>query len=589
MLVVLTGLGFPAYYARENLRQDILNQAIATATREAKALSAVLDALPSSLRNMEEIQDLFSQFSRRMGVRLTYVDNDGNVLVETGRDPGEMDNHRERAEIRTALDYGSGSAVRDSASLQQTYIYAAQTLHGVKDALPPGVLRVALRYSGVEDRLFSVLHEWLLVLAVTTALSLLLAWALSARVEKSLRMMFEMVESIARGTPGNHLAEMETGPEFTTLAAAVKSMADRIDDNIRTIAQQKAQLETILDIMDEGVLVLDVEGRISLVNKALTRLFPQLAEGKDPRKVLPLPELQRALDSLREKPRDWIEVSTLQVTPRPNQVLSVHLVRPRVAMHDVWCVAVFHDVSEIVRLMHMRRDFMANVSHELRTPLTVIQGTAETLLDLPDNADNAADIRARFLGVIMRHATHMACMVEDLLHLARIESGSLPMNIAPTDAAQLVHNVLGHVLAGRPELTERGIVVECHLPEEKDGGLEIMADAHFLSQVFRNLLENAIRHTPDNSVIRVSGMRWVSQYGPEAVFSVSDNGPGFPPDDLLRVFERFYKVEKHRTNPPSTGLGLAICKHIVERHKGHIWAENAPGGTVRFTVPLKIK
>lgn len=596
MLVVLVGLAVPAYFARENLRRDIVNETVVMASRDANTLGRLLHSSTRRrpLITLEQVKLLFEHFSDQYNTRVTYISDAGQVLVETGRDLINMGNHADREEVRQAIATGRGHSIRFSTTMDREYVYAAESVNSIPGLLPKGVVRVAMAYSGVEERLMVLMRQWLLVLSGATLLALALSYALAGRLEKSLRDMIRVVESIAVESTQDRRTLSAPDPEFVTLMAAVNDMADRIDDNIRTIAQQKAQLETILDTMDEGVLVVGSDNRISLVNKALQRLFPQVEEGRTPEQIFTLPDLVAALDTRGERPGDWIEVSALQLTPRANQVLSVHLARPRAPVHGISCVAVFHDISEMVRLHQMRRDFMANVSHELRTPLTVIQGTAETLLDLPtgDEMDEADEInRDRFLGIIMRHATHMTRMVEDLLHLARIESGSLPMKIEPLDAYTLVNTVMLHVLGNPGGAGPRSIRVECRLPTPEDGGLSIRADPHFLSQVFRNLLENAIRHTPDSGQIVITGVRWATRHGPEAVFAVSDNGPGFPEEDLHRVFERFYRVEKHRATipgTPSTGLGLAICKHIVERHSGRIWAENAVGGTVRFTIPLHV-
>ena len=286
---------------------------------------------------------------------------------------------------------------------------------------------------------------------------------------------------------------------------------------------------------------------------------------------------QQALDELLSAPQDKPRLITLEVEPRPDMILSVQFIRPREAIHDVLAVAVFHDISEMARLMRVRKEFVANVSHELRTPLTAIAGYAETLRD---SAAEDPSICAKFAETILRNAQHMGTMVEDLLKLSRIESGAVPMEMETVKAASILSDV---TTACQPQTAAHNLTLETDI----DPALTVRADPHFIGQVFRNLIENACRYAPEGSTIKVSGGKRLDHNGlPEALFMICDDGPGIPQADIARVFERFYRVEKHRSSPASTGLGLAICKHIVERHGGRIWAEPGPGGCLQFTLPL---
>ena len=434
----------------------------------------------------------------------------------------------------------------------------------------------------VEERIAQSERQWLAIVGLATLIALLFAYGLSTHLERSLKEMIRVVESIATGPAGQgsrRRLHILPGREFRRLARAVNEMADRTEEHLRTIAENKAQLKTILDVMNEGVLVIGEKGRIRLVNPALVRLFPQAkdAEGKFPVEVIPAAEIQQALDELLSAPQDKPRLITLEVEPRPDMILSVQFIRPREAIHDVLAVAVFHDISEMARLMRVRKEFVANVSHELRTPLTAIAGYAETLRD---SAAEDPSICAKFAETILRNAQHMGTMVEDLLKLSRIESGAVPMEMETVRAAGLLSDV---TTACQPQTAPHGLKLETDI----DPALAVRADPHFIGQVFRNLIENACRYAPEGSTIRVSGGKHLDGNGlPEALFTIRDDGPGIPQADIARVFERFYRVEKHRSSPASTGLGLAICKHIVERHGGRIWAEPGPGGCLQFTLPL---
>ncbi|MFR0874142.1 MAG: sensor histidine kinase [Bilophila wadsworthia] len=229
-------------------------------------------------------------------------------------------------------------------------------------------------------------------------------------------------------------------------------------------------------------------------------------------------------------------------------------------------VAVFHDISEIARLMRVRKEFVANVSHELRTPLTAIAGYAETLRD---SAAEDPSICAKFAETILRNAQHMGTMVEDLLKLSRIESGAVPMEMETVKAASILSDV---TTACQPQTAAHNLTLETDI----DPALTVRADPHFIGQVFRNLIENACRYAPKAPP---SGFRQEAPRPQRAAGSAVHDmrrRPGIPQADIARVFERFYRVEKHRSSPASTGLGLAICKHRRAPRRADL-AEPGPG------------
>ncbi len=578
LAVVVVTLVLPGLYVRHAIKEEGIAETVRSAEREAGL--AVL--LLGEAAGPEELPRVLDAIKKKLSLRVTFIDQAGKVLAESDRrhvDPADMDNHADRVEIINAAQNGVGISIRHSNTLDTDLVYVAVPFPSVRN-MPSGFIRVAAPLDRVEARIAASERQWLGIIGLALLLALGISYALSSRLERSLREMIRVVEGIATDPDGRirgrRRLHVLPGREFRRLARAVNDMADRTEDHLRTIAEHKAQLKTILDSMDEGVLVVGAQGRIRLVNPALTRLFPLTAqaEGKLPVEVVPVAEIQQALDTLLASPReDKTKLIALEVEPRPETVLSVHLIRPREAAHDVMAVAVFHDISEMARLMRVRKEFVANVSHELRTPLTAIIGYAETLKDTPPD-DAAAS--GRFAEIILRNARHMATMVEDLLRLSRIESGAVPMDPVPLKAETILADV---ATACGPLAATR----EQSLLSQVEAGLTIKADAHFIAQVFRNLIENACRYAPEGTAIVIAGE---ARKDGMAVFTVHDEGPGIPAPELTRVFERFYRVEKHRSSPASTGLGLAICKHIVERHGGVIWAEEGPGGLFRFTVPL---
>ena len=419
------------------------------------------------------LSSTFDRIGTELGIRITFIGADGTVLAESDSSRinlNDLDNHADRQEIGAALREGFGVSIRHSNTLDTDLVYAAIPFAAV-GKLPDGFIRVAVPLKHVEERIAQSERQWLAIVGLATLIALLFAYGLSTHLERSLKEMIRVVESIATDPAGQgnrRRLHILPGREFRRLAHAVNDMADRTEEHLRTIAENKAQLKTILDVMNEGVLVIGEKGRIRLVNPALVRLFPQAkdAEGKFPVEVIPAAEIQQALDDLLSAPQDKPRLITLEVEPRPDMILSVQFIRPREAIHDVLAVAVFHDISEMARLMRVRKEFVANVSHELRTPLTAIAGYAETLRD---SAAEDPSICAKFAETILRNAQHMGTMVEDLLKLSRIESGAVPMEMETVKAASILSDV---TTACQPQTAAHNLTLETDI----DPALTVRAD-----------------------------------------------------------------------------------------------------------------
>ena len=408
-----------------------------------------------------------------------------------------------------------------------------------------------------------------LVLAVAACVlvSAASSYVVTRRHARFIRQCAGVLAAVAEGDYGRRLWP-ESGLALEELAQSVNAMVGGIEAQVTALEAGKARIEAVLEGMREGLMVLGDDGRIVLTNKALEETFPQAANavGRLPIEAVPCPELQNAAETVL----NWQDskrpaVVSVQIEPMHDRFFDVSLVRPVQRQPRLGAVLVFHDLTEFRRLDKVRRDFVANVSHELRTPLTSIKGYAETLLGERQFLDGQGK---RFLDVILKNANHMSKMVEELLSLARIENDRQ----APVKAQVLAGDALRAALRECAALSrERGVTVESLLPE---GDVVVSADAGQLTQVFRNLLENALKYGPAGSVVSVSH----SAGSGEVTFRVEDMGPGVPESERQRVFERFYRVDRPRMKSEGgTGLGLAIAKHIVERHGGRIWVEQARG------------
>ena len=565
LAVAALALLVPVYYVRPALHEALLREALDRLRQEGLLVQGLLENNQGHGNNDAAVLAAM----QRSNIRFTLMDAQGTVILDSDT-PGKdaLDNHADRPEVIQALHTGFGSAVRFSNTLQTELIYAALRLRNGE------ILRLALPFAGVQQRIDAQMAGLSLSVGLAIALSLLLAWVFSYRLEKSLSGMVRVVEGISLGHFSRRLHTVP-GREFQLLADAVNRMAQSIEDFVRTESDQKGQLEAILETMAEGVLVIGPRGRIRRANRALAEHFPMAmgAAGSQVVEVIPSPALQDAVVSLLADTESFGRITPLQIEPKQGKIFSVLLARPpREAAYAIGAVAVFRDITELVRLETVRRDFVANVSHELRTPLTAIQGYAETLMDMEEVPEQGR----RFAEIIRKHGRFLSSMVDELLTLSRLENNNTVVFREAVDPARVLN-------AAKLMLTHNIEQAKVHIEEDLMPDMPVLADSAHLEQVFRNLLENACRYAPPESSIVVR----MHHLGNEALFSVSDQGPGIPPRDLGRVFERFYRVEKHRGS--TSGLGLAICKHIIERHQGRIWAESPAqdaATSVFFTLPL---
>lgn len=340
--------------------------------------------------------------------------------------------------------------------------------------------------------------------------------------------------------------------------------------------ESAAQQEALFNSMSEGVLVLDEEGKIQIVNRSLRNILSLRGDmrGLTVLEAFRLAALTALLERLKREPQvegfemelpglesRWLEVNAAAVLDRTGR------------RHG--SILVFHDLTRIKQLENTRQEFVANVSHELRTPLSLIKGFVETLLD---GARTNPELTVQFLQTIEKHTDRLTFLIEDILTISKLESGQIVLNLHPVDLRAEVERVLVDL---RSLAEERHLTIENSVPE----GLVAKVDSDRMAQVFFNLIENAIKYGRKDGSVRVGG-RCLDHEKLE--LWVQDDGPGIPSEAQDRVFERFYRVDRARSRETGgTGLGLAIVKHIVQVHGGEVWLKSAPGQGTTFFFTLK--
>jgi two-component system phosphate regulon sensor histidine kinase PhoR len=357
--------------------------------------------------------------------------------------------------------------------------------------------------------------------------------------------------------------------EFGGLATALNAAGQRLDELVRSLRQDRAQLEALLNASSDATVAVDDAARIVYMNDAARNLFLATdAMGRPFIEVVRDHDLTEIMAAAARSGERSVRVVVYGPAQRWIQATAVPI-----AGGGAWAaLAVFHDLTEVRRLEGVRRDFISNVSHELRTPLAGIRAAAETL---QEGAIDDRPAALEFLGHIQRETDRMTQMVEELLELSRIESGAAPLHFAQMDAAALVRDTARRFgqQAERAGLSLRADVGETPL--------SIIGDAERLERAIGNLVANAIKFTPAGGTVNMSAR--AAEGGVE--IAVSDTGPGIEPEEQSRVFERFYKTDRGRGSG-GTGLGLAIVKHIVQAHEGTVALESRPGRGSKFTILL---
>jgi two-component system, OmpR family, phosphate regulon sensor histidine kinase PhoR len=508
-----------------------------------------------------EYPALAKRVAKAVNARATIITQDGLVLADSDANPDQMENHATRPEFVAALRQGQiGSNTRESHTLGIDFYYVAAPIAG-------GAVRLAYPLSALKQASAQVRRTLLVSSLLALLAATLLAAYIAHKIQWRLQRIMMFAENIAAGDFSVRLHET-SGDEIAAVASALDTTARRLEESFAALETSRRELETLLNSMFEAVIAVGPDRRVQWANGRMNALVSQGVRLNEPLiETVREPNLLAAFEGVIAGK----ETATVRATSlRPGRTYDV-TVAPMVSGG---AVAVLHDVTERVRMEKTRRDFIANVSHELRTPLTSVQGYAESLLDsVPKDVQNAST--REFLEVILKNASRMSRLTQDLLALARVESGEQRFAFEPVGACDLVREAAETF---RAMVRERQIALdtECSLEQQ------VLADRDAIHQVFSNLIDNAIKYGEEHIIV---GARDREQ---AVEFYVRDFGQGIPSEHLPRLFERFYRVDKARSRESGgTGLGLAIVKHIVLQHGGQVRAESelGHGATFCFTLP----
>jgi two-component system, OmpR family, phosphate regulon sensor histidine kinase PhoR len=576
--LVVIAILFASLYFTSNttLRESYIHSLSARMEQEARLLGRIV---PYDLHG-EALDNLCQRLAGDLGSRITVIARDGIVLGDSSEASAKMENHVGRPEVVEALRSGSGTAIRYSTTVRYEMLYRAFYQPGPRDGR---IVRVATPLKDVESVIAA--WRWSLVagLALCSVAGLILAWLFSRYLSRRFRRLLQFSTQVAGGSYPQDFFLARGSDEIAVLEQHLNDMSTKIRDNLQQVIDEKDKADSILHCMIEGVLVLDPRGHVVVINDRAKAMFRVPEErdihGASMLEISRHPEVHKILEEVlrfdfvkysKEVELDnerWFRVNAVSL--KDNRGSSLR------------SILVFHDITDIKRFETVRSDFVANVSHELRTPLTAIHGYVETLLHTPP--PNPSDSQ-QFLAIIDRHAARLSRLTEDLLTLSDLESGNVQLSPQPLDASQLIQRVLEVFW---DQAHKKNIKLTHNVAP---GTPKLLGDLDRLQQLFINLVDNAIKYTPNGGAVTLTAMYAPPHNGgySQVELAVSDTGPGIPEKDLPRLTERFYRVDKARSRDlGGTGLGLAIVKHIIQAHKAELKIESQlnKGTKVRVWLP----
>ncbi len=517
------------------------------------------------------LAEIAAQEGLAAGARATIIDASGKVLADSEANPDAMENHAARKEFVAALAGKTGTNESRNATVGIPFLYVAAPVSG-------GAVRLAYPLSDVEAVQAQVHRRLIWGSSIAFVMALLIAAAASVWTSRRLERIVDVAVRIEQG---DLHARVEDTPidEIGRVAAAIDKTAGQVERSFAAVRSSQHQLETLLNSMQDAVIAVSSDGLVKWANQPMDRLIPQHARLNSP-----------VVETIRD-PDFLAAVKAATTTKQVKTTRATSIVPGRAfdvtaaPLPDGGAVAVLRDLTETERVEKTRRDFIANVSHELRTPLTSIQGYSETLLDSSDNSGHNRE----FLEIIRKNAARMSRLTEDLLTLARVESGETRFDTEPAPPIELLRDAEESF---REIARTQGVELQIVETYGSNGSVEslpaVRADREAIHQVFSNLIDNAMKYGRSGGRI-VLGARPAKRgidFGIE--FYVQDFGAGIASEHLPRLFERFYRVDKARSRESGgTGLGLAIAKHTMLAHGGSIRAESElnHGSTFLFTLP----
>jgi two-component system phosphate regulon sensor histidine kinase PhoR len=573
LIIILISIIAVTWYASIEARQFFLEKNEADLKARAELFEGQIMAFLDPL-DRDEIDLLCKEEGQRSSTRITVILPTGEVIGDSDTDPKNMDNHSDRLEFIAASTGESGVSIRTSLTLARDFMYVAipvkkadTLLAVVRTSIPVDVIDVVIK--GIQRK---IILGSLIIALLGSMISLIIARRISRPIEK----LREGAGYFIKGD-FNYRLPVSDIEEIVSLNESMKGMAQQLHARIDTITQQRTEIEAILSSMIEGVIAVDADERIIIMNSAAANMFGcdlSTVQGRIIQEAVRNSHLQQFVSETLsgETP---VEKEIAIITGEERYLFGHGTLIRDIEGKRVGALFVLSDITRLRRLENIRKDFVANVSHEIKTPITAIKGFVEILRD--DGKKDEQDIK-RFLEIISRHVNRLEAIIDDLLRLSRIEKD------VETEGIQLMESGIKDVLESaiqisKPLADSKGMEIRLFC----DDGLIARINPPLLEQAIVNLLDNAIKYSDEKRPVKIEARHDEK----ELLIHIIDNGRGIEQEHLPRIFERFYRVDKARSRRlGGTGLGLAIVKHIIQAHKGHVTVTSTPGKGSTFSLHI---
>lgn len=557
-------------YAVESQTEALNDQTIAAGSG--------LDGLAADETELGLLDEQLAVIADQTGDRVTMIDLSGEVIYDSAAQPDSLENHSDREEFRAVLSGEAvGTSARESESTHQMLFYAAVPVTD-QNGDTIGVFRLSRPMAEVQQISLQIRNSLLFFIL----LGLVLATMITALVTKRIADPIEEIMDVAKELSEKKYDARFRGEigydEVSQLGETINDLAESLESQMVEITQNDERLHLLLNHLVIGVMLLDENRAIKMVNPAMSRIFDQdLTEFMGQSYV----EVTKSygLSHLIEKTYNLksLQNNEIYFYYPEDKIVDANVVPiPGRTKGEVNLIVLLYDITEIRRLEKVRTDFVANASHELKTPVTALKGFSETLLD---GAMEDKEILKQFLEIMLSESTRLDLLVSDILELSKLEQKQAPMEIKKVDVRKAVLSTF-EIVKQNASLKQ----ITLNLTEKNPVFIE--GDSGRLKQILSNLINNAVIYTQKNGRVDVT----ISRESENAIISVSDNGMGIPEDEIDRIFERFYRVDKARSrNSGGTGLGLSIVKYLVENFNGSVSVKSTLGMGTTFTVKLPIR
>ncbi|WP_105614872.1 HAMP domain-containing sensor histidine kinase [Vallitalea okinawensis] len=520
--------------------------------------------------DLVELSERIDYYSTALDNRITIIDESGQVLIDSDYDPQTMDNHGDRPEVIQAYEKGYGSSIRHSSTLGVDYLYVA--IRSDNPLMNYGVIRLSIPLSEIQEVGIEMLKLSAIGIIVGSILIVSILYILINQFMAPLDQLTNAAMTISKGNYRTPII-IHGDDQINKLADAFEDMRVELKKNMTKLKQRNDELVLILKSMVNGVVAVDRDFDIMFTNDAFFQLFNIEAEEdkKSLHEVIRLSQLYEVIERVIAERQPQQELINREDSSKIYKVVGNPI---NYKSKTIGCLLLIQDITERVKLENMRSDFVSNVTHELKTPLTSIRGFVDTLRHGALHDEKVAN---RFLEIIDIEAERLSTLIEDILQLSEIEN-RIVENRQLTDLKQVVEEIL-------PLMIEKASKKNLQITYQLDEDLPLyFCNNYRIKQLLINLVDNAIKYTEEGHVhLRLKYLRLVDAIE----ISVKDTGIGIPEDQIDRIFERFYRVDKSRSRKiGGTGLGLSIVKHIVELYDGDIRVETSLNEGTNFIIKL---